>query len=202
MHQWKSRNNPLILFLDEINCTSISRLSFLFKTHVKTCWNQIVVACTLWIMLSSILKMKNNTWSLRAGNWRLLQIWGERSQEMGLEQSISRAEVSQPSCQKAELTSLLTQQSRKKNTHTLVSSFPRSFFTLHILLLLPAPSLLWWMEGMNSPWPPGVSLWGPQQLNKQHTLELKGAIRNLFEPCTIWVYLCMALKRSKKEHGK
>lgn len=69
MHRRKSRNNPLILFSDEINCTSISRLSFLFKTHVKTCWNQTVAACTLWIMLNSILKMKNNTPSLRAGNW-------------------------------------------------------------------------------------------------------------------------------------
>jgi len=36
----------------------------------------------------------------------------------------------------------------------------------------PLPSL-WWMEGMNSPRPPRVSLWGPQQLNKQNTLKLK-----------------------------
>lgn len=73
-----------------------------------------------------------------------------------------------PAVRKLSFTSLLTQQSRKK-THTLVSSFPCSFFTL----LLPAPSLLWWMEGMNSPRPPRVSLWGPQQLNKQHALNLK-----------------------------
>lgn len=94
------------------------------------------------------------------------------------EELIIRAEVSQPSCWKAELSSLLTQQ--RTQTHTLtctrsharahVSSFPCSFFTHHLLPPLPP---LWWMEGMNSPQPPRVSLWGPRQLNKQHALNLK-----------------------------
>lgn len=186
MHRRKSRNNPLILFSDEINCTSISRLSFLFKTHVKTCWNQTVAACTLWIMLNSILKMKNNTPSLRAGNWSDLNQAAAnprqtvtRNGAWAVNQS-SRGFTAQLSESWAYLSPYSAEQKKKNKTHTLVSSFPRSFFTLHILLLLPAPSLLWWMEGMNSPWPPGVSLWGPQQLNKQHTLKLKGAIRNFF----------------------
>lgn len=58
-------------------------------------------------------------------------MWGDLYQTvtwMRHEQSISRAEVSQPSCQKAELTSLLTQQSKKKHTllslHFLALSLP------------------------------------------------------------------------------
>lgn len=84
------------------------------------------------------------------------------------EQSSSGAEVLQHSCQKAELfTALLTQQSKKtKNTHSCL-------FISSLFLYPPPPPPLWWMEGMNSPRPPWVSLWGPQQLNKQRALNLK-----------------------------
>lgn len=133
-----------------------------------------------------------------------LKVWGDFYKTvtwMTNEQS-AKKRVDSPAVRKLSLPLSLLSRAKKKNNkkNTLVSSFPRFFFSLHILLppLLPAPSPLWWMEGMNSPRPPRVSLWGPRQLNKQHALKLKDAIRNLFEPCTFCVYLCMALQRSKR----
>lgn len=95
----------------------------------------------------------------------------------------------QASCQKAELTSLLTQQSIKKHTHTLVSSFPCSFLT-------PPPSPP--RRVMNGRYEfsaasPGFSL-RPSAAEQTTRSQLKGAIKNLLEPCTFWVYLCMVLK--------
>lgn len=93
----------------------------------------------------------------------------------------------QASCQKAELTSLLTQQSIKNtHTHTLVSSFPCSFLT---------PPSRRVMNGRYefSAASPGFSL-RPSAAEQTTRSQLKGAIKNLLEPCTFWVYLCMVLK--------
>lgn len=86
---------------------------------------------------------------------------------------------------------------QEKKTLTLVSSFPRSFFTLN--LLPPPRSLSSVMNGRYefSVASPGFSL-RPSAAEQTTRSQLKGAIRNLFEPCTFWVYLCMALKRSRR----
>lgn len=93
----------------------------------------------------------------------------------------------QASCQKAELTSLLTQQSIK-NTHT------HSCLFISLLFLNPPPS----RRVMNGRYEfsaasPGFSL-RPSAAEQTTRSQLKGAIKNLLEPCTFWVYLCMVLK--------
>lgn len=60
----------------------------------------------------------------------------------------------------------------KKHTHTHSCLFISLLF-----LNPPPPRAVWWMEGMNSLRPPLVFLWGPQQLNKQHALNLKAQSR-------------------------
>lgn len=93
----------------------------------------------------------------------------------------------QASCQKAELTSLLTQQSIK-NTHT------HSCLFISLLFLNPPP-LRRVMNGRYefSAASPGFSL-RPSAAEQTTRSQLKGAIKNLLEPCTFWVYLCMVLK--------
>lgn len=93
----------------------------------------------------------------------------------------------QASCQKAELTSLLTQQSIK-NTHT------HSCLFISLLFLNPPPS----RRVMNGRYEfsaasPGFSL-RPSAAEQTTRSQLKGAIKNLLEPCTFWVYLRMVLK--------
>lgn len=93
----------------------------------------------------------------------------------------------QASCQKAELTSLLTQQSIK-NTHT------HSCLFISLLFLNPPPS----RRVMNGRYEfsaasPGFSL-RPSAAEQTTRSQLKGAIKNLLEPCMFWVYLCMVLK--------
>lgn len=95
----------------------------------------------------------------------------------------------QASCQKAELTSLLTQQSIK-NTHT------HSCLFISLLFLNPPPSPP--RRVMNGRYEfsaasPGFSL-RPSAAEQTTRSQLKGAIKNLLEPCTFWVYLCMVLK--------
>lgn len=95
----------------------------------------------------------------------------------------------QASCQKAELTSLLTQQSIK-NTHT----HTHSCLFISLLFLNPPPS----RRVMNGRYEfsaasPGFSL-RPSAAEQTTRSQLKGAIKNLLEPCTFWVYLCMVLK--------
>lgn len=86
----------------------------------------------------------------------------------------------------------------QKKTHTLVSSFPRSFLYPPPSSSVPLP--LWWMEGMNSPRPPWVSLWGPQQLYKQHALNLK-AQSGIYLNCVRSGYICVWLWRRNMENG-
>lgn len=94
----------------------------------------------------------------------------------------------QASCQKAELTSLLTQQSIK-NTHT------HSCLFISLLFLNPPPPSRRVMNGRYefSAASPGFSL-RPSAAEQTTRSQLKGAIKNLLEPCTFWVYLCMVLK--------
>lgn len=82
------------------------------------------------------------------------------------------------------------------HTHALVPSFPRSFFPLHILLLLLLSSV---MNGRYefSAASPGLAL-RPSAAEQTETLSKlsKGAIRNSFEPRWFWACLCTVLKRA------
>ena len=94
----------------------------------------------------------------------------KRSHEWGMSSQSVEQRFHSPAVRK--LTSLLTQQSRKKNTHSCLFISSLFLYPPHPPALPPPPPL-WWMEGMNSPRPPRVSLWGPRQLNKQRALNLK-----------------------------
>lgn len=120
--------------------------------------------------------MKNCTSSLRFYSWNDFQPDGcksmtstKRSHEWGMSSQSVEQRFHSPAVRKLSLPLSLLSRAEKKHTllslHFLALSLPSS------LLLRPSPP--WWMEGMNSPRPPWVSLWGPQQLNKQHALNLK-----------------------------
>lgn len=114
-----------------------------------------------------------------------------------MKQLIIQAEVSQPSCQKAELTSLLTQQ--REIPLALDSSFPRSF--VNLCLRPHPPSSV--MNGRHefSMASPGFSL-RPSAAEQTTSSQLKGAIRNLLKPCSVRVNLCMDLEAFEKKHVK
>lgn len=130
-------------------------------------------------MPSSVLKMKKTPpqWECTtemapnqaAANLRWLVQNGHMNEAWAVNQS-SRGFTAQLSESWAYLSPYSAEQKKK---HTLLSLHFLALSLPSTSSLLPAPSPLWWMEGMNSPWPPRVSLWGPQQLNKQHALNLK-----------------------------
>lgn len=76
----------------------------------------------------------------------------------------------------------------KKHTHT------HSCLFISLLFLNPPP-LRRVMNGRYefSAASPGFSL-RPSAAEQTTRSQLKGAIKNLLEPCTFWVYLCMVLK--------
>lgn len=177
-------------------------LTFLCDIFIKRCW------CMSILLKKHPKNEKRHILTEGAQlEWLLtipLQIWGDSHKNGHMNEAWavnqwSRGFTAQLSESWAYLSPYSAEQKKK---HTLLS--------LHFLALsLPStssrppssPSSV--MNGRYefSSASPGFSL-RPSAAEQTTRSQLKGAIRNLFEPCTFRVYLCMALKRSRRNMEK
>lgn len=150
-----------------------------------------------------MLKMKKTahpfwecpTWyNMKSGCCKSTVTRRKRSHGWGTNSQAVEQRFHSPAVRKLSLPlSLLSRAEKHTHTHTLLS--------LHFLTVsLPTTSSSSVMNGRYefSTASLGFSL-RPSAAEQTTCFQLKGTIKNLFEPCTFGVYLCMVLKWSRRD---